>query len=258
MAKPRAMVLFAPGTNCDEETQHCLNISGAKTDRVHIQDLFDGSVTCQDYQILAVPGGFSYGDCIAAGRILANHLGTTLTEVIREFIQNDKLVIGICNGFQVLARLGLFDGDTGNVTLAQNESAKFECRWVRLAADPDTETPFLDGVDRLWLPVAHAEGRLIGSPETIAVLKEKRQVALRYAAHDDTSATPNYPENPNGSMDDIAGMTDTTGRVFGLMPHPERFMSPDLLFAPPSAMMPQADTAITGLRIFENAVKHFA
>lgn len=256
MATPKAMVLFAPGTNCDEETVHCLRISGADTDRVHIQDLFDGSVSYDDYQILAVPGGFSYGDCIAAGRILANHLGTALTGVVRKFIENDKLVIGICNGFQVLARLGLFDGDSGEVTLAQNESVKFECRWVRLAADDDNKTPFLEGIDRLWLPVAHAEGRLIGSPETITALKAKKQVALRYAAHD-TGARPTYPENPNGSMDDIAGLTDTTGRIFGLMPHPERFMSSDLLFAPPSVMKPPADTKVTGLRVFENAVKYF-
>lgn len=257
MATPKAMVLFAPGTNCDEETLHCLRISGAEADRVHIQDLFDGSVSYTDYQILALPGGFSYGDCIAAGRILANHLGTTLTDVVRAFIDDDKLVIGICNGFQVLARLGLFDGETGDVTLAQNESVKFECRWVRLAADPDNATPFLDGIDNLWLPVAHAEGRLIGSQETIAALRKENRVALRYAAHD-LSAPPKYPENPNGSLDNIAGLTDSTGRVFGLMPHPERYMSPDLLFAAPGITPRRTDANVTGLRIFENAVKYFA
>jgi len=257
MAKPKVMALFAPGTNCDEETIHCFKKSGADVDRVLVQDLFDGSVAYNDYQILAIPGGFSYGDCIAAGRILANHLGTRLKDVIREFTQKDKLVIGICNGFQVLARLGLFDEPDGQVTLEQNESTKFECRWVRLLADNTAENPFLQDIEELWLPVAHAEGRLMASEETLKALIADGRVAFRYASHDG-GAEVVYPENPNGSMDNIAGLTDKSKHIFGLMPHPERYMSNDLLFDHPVSHKKGGETSLTGLQIFQNAVNYFA
>ena len=257
MSAIKAMVLFAPGTNCDEETVFCLETAGARTDRVLVRDLLDNKIDYRDYQILALPGGFSYGDCIAAGRILANHLGTILKDVVLDFQQSEKLVVGICNGFQVPVRLGLFDTARGPVTLEQNESTKFECRWVNLAAESECRTPFLDGIESLWLPAAHAEGRIVASRDTLDDLTAAKQVALRYKAHiEGREAT--YPENPNGSLEHIAGLTDTTGRIFGLMPHPERFFTQELFYARGKAGAGGDAGPGSGLRVFENAVRYLS
>lgn len=256
MAKPKAMVLFAPGTNCDEETIHCLKLAGADADRVLVSELSEGNVPYKDYQILVIPGGFSYGDCIAAGRILANHMNTLLSDVTQEFRDNDKLAIGICNGFQVLARLGLFDGGAGDVTLAQNESSKFECRWVWLAPDAGSESPYTKSIRKIMLPVAHAEGRVVVSPETLEKLEQNGQVALRYTT-EDGSGEVGYPANPNGSLHHIAGLMDTSKRIFGLMPHPERYFKRDHLVNRTKTNVGQASESVTGLKIFENAVAYF-
>jgi len=157
----------------------------------------------------------------------------------------------------VLARLGLFDEPDGQVTLEQNESTKFECRWVRLLADNTAENPFLQDIEELWLPVAHAEGRLMASEETLKALIADGRVAFRYASHDG-GAEVVYPENPNGSMDNIAGLTDKSKHIFGLMPHPERYMSNDLLFDHPVSHKKGGETSLTGLQIFQNAVNYFA
>ncbi|MEZ5359790.1 MAG: phosphoribosylformylglycinamidine synthase I [Candidatus Zixiibacteriota bacterium] len=256
MAKPKAMVLFAPGTNCEEESIHCLKLAGADADRVLVSELFEGKVPYKDYQILVLPGGFSYGDCIAAGRILANHMNTLLADVTHEFRDNDKLAIGICNGFQVLARLGLFDDGAGQVTLAQNESSKFECRWVWLAPDAGSESPYTKGIDRLMLPVAHAEGRLVATPEALAKLEKNGQVALRYA-NETNGGEVGYPANPNGSLNHIAGLTDKSKRIFGLMPHPERYFRREYLVNRSKSGAPNPAESVTGLKIFENAVAYF-
>ena len=223
MTEPKVLILRTAGTNCDAETDTAFQLAGAETALVHIQNLISGKVSLSDYQILAIPGGFSYGDDIAAGILLAIEMKHKLTDALNQFVGDGKLVIGICNGFQVLVRTGLLPGVstsemTQHATLAMNTSAKFECRWVDLETQ---ESPCIFTKDikpSLYLPVAHAEGRFTAPADVLADLEVNNQVVFRYA--DST-----YPNNPNGSDADIAGICDATGRIFGLMPHPERFLT---------------------------------
>ncbi|MDE0396807.1 MAG: phosphoribosylformylglycinamidine synthase I [Candidatus Poribacteria bacterium] len=257
MTEPKVLILRTAGTNCDAETDTAFQLAGAQTALVHIQHLISGKVNLTDYQILAIPGGFSYGDDIAAGILLAIEMKHKLTNALNQFVADGKLVIGICNGFQVLVRTGLLPGTdasaemTQRSTLAMNTSAKFECRWV----DLDTqESPCIFTKDikpRVYLPVAHAEGRFTAPTDVLADLETNNQVVFRYA--DST-----YPNNPNGSDADIAGICDATGRIFGLMPHPERFLTK---WNHPrwTRLTETQDTASEegdGLAIFKNAVNY--
>lgn len=228
MTQPKVLILRTAGTNCDAETDTAFRLAGAETALVHIQNLISGKVNLTDYQILAIPGGFSYGDDIAAGILLAIEMKHKLTDTLNEFVADGKLVIGICNGFQVLVRTGLLPGMsssdsstpemTQRTTLAMNTSARFECRWVDLETQV-SPCVFTKGIKpRVYLPVAHAEGRFTAPADVLADLEANKQVVFRYA----DSA---YPNNPNGSDADIAGICDATGRIFGLMPHPERFLT---------------------------------
>ena len=224
MTEPKVLILRTAGTNCDAETDTAFQLAGAETALVHIQNLISGKVNLTDYQILAIPGGFSYGDDIAAGILLAIEMKHKLTNTLNQFVADGKLVIGICNGFQVLVRTGLLPGIdasaemTQRSTLAMNTSAKFECRWIDLETQ-ESPCVFTKGIkSRVYLPVAHAEGRFTAPADVLADLEANNQVVFRYA----DSA---YPNNPNGSDADIAGICDATGRIFGLMPHPERFLT---------------------------------
>jgi phosphoribosylformylglycinamidine synthase subunit PurQ / glutaminase len=258
VTRPKALIVFAPGTNCDEEAVYCFQKAGAVADRVLVGDLFENRVDYRDYQILAFPGGFSYGDCIAAGRILANYLETRLADLVREFVEKDKLVIGICNGFQTLARLGVFNAGGGRVTLERNESLKFECRWVRMRVPQNTDTIFVRGITDIWMPIGHGEGRVLASaPAVMDSLMADGRVALQYAPHYDDE-TPVYPENPNGSERAVAGLTDTTKRIFGLMPHPERFLTARHCFVRLGAHPMIPADATLGMKVFQNAVGYFS
>lgn len=228
MTKPNVLILRTAGTNCDAETDTAFQLAGAETALVHIQNLISGKVNLTDYQVLAIPGGFSYGDDIAAGILLAIEMKHKLTDMLNRFVADGKLVIGICNGFQVLVRTGLLPGIsvsdsstpemTQRTTLAMNTSAKFECRWVDLETQ-ESPCVFTKGIKpHVYLPVAHAEGRFTAPADVLADLETNKQVVFRYA----NSA---YPNNPNGSDADIAAICDATGRIFGLMPHPERFLT---------------------------------
>ena len=220
MATVRVLVLRAPGINCDEETAYAWEMAGAQADRLHIKRLIENPRQLDDYQVLTVPGGFSYGDDIASGRILANQLKHYLKGAIHAFLDRGGLVLGICNGFQVLVRMGLLPGPPEDVavSLTLNDSGRYEDRWVRVRAEV-ANCPFLVQGETYHLPVAHAEGKVVvgGDAEKLA---ESGRVALRYVDQD--GQPPSYPENPNGSIENAAGLTDSTGRVFGLMPHPER------------------------------------
>jgi len=229
VATPKAIVLRAAGTNCDRETQFALEQSGFQAERVHVFRLMEKPSSLRDYQFLVIPGGFSYGDDVAAGKILANQMIHHLAGALNEFVAAGKLVLGICNGFQAMLKAGLLpwgrvDGATANrdATLAWNDSGRFEDRWVHLRAGSN-KCVFLPAGEIVALPIAHGEGKFI--PRDNAVLDALRgadQVAVRYA---DAGGKPGpYPVNPNGSVDDIAGICDPTGRVLGLMPHPERFV----------------------------------
>ncbi len=255
-AKPRVLVLRAAGTNCDMETAFAFDLAGGEAAVVHVNRLADRSTKLSDYQILAIPGGFSYGDDIAAGKVLAVELEHRLGGELTGFVERGGLVIGICNGFQVLVKTGILPGNPGfspgeAVTLASNDSRKYEDRWVTLEVS-DTPCVWLkaDG-GRIELPVAHAEGRFVPrSEEVTATLEDNRQVVVRYVNPDGSEAE--YPENPNGSVGGVAGITDLTGRVLGLMPHPERY-----LFERhhPRWTRGEGRELGDGRRFFENAVK---
>ncbi len=285
MSTPNVLVLRAPGTNCDEETAFAFERAGASSERVHINRLLEKPELAAGFQILCIPGGFSYGDDVAAGRILGGQIQHHLVDTLREFHAADKLILGICNGFQVLLKSGiLLPGDEQGppATLAWNDSQRYEDRWVRLAAD-SSRCVFLSGIEEIELPIAHAEGRFVARDEgEFSKLSESGQLALRYRAKttqgaaesidiadDADNANIPYPDNPNGSQGNVAGVCDATGRIFGLMPHPERYLE--------GTNHPQwtrqqgtgrqgtgrqgtgrpAREAGEGLRVFQNAVRYF-
>ena len=253
MPRPRAIVLRAPGTNCDEETSAAWNRAGAVVETWHVGRLLESPRALDGFQILTIPGGFSYGDDLGAGRIFATRLGTVLGQALHRFHERGGLVLGICNGFQVLVRAGLLPGvDSPHAaTLTFNDSGHFESRWVRLA--PTTGlSPFLADSEPIELPVAHGEGNFVVSdPSYLASLESAGQVVLRYV-DDHGRPTQDYPANPNGSPGAVAGVCDPTGRIFGLMPHPERHIDP---FHHPRWTRRGPATEGDGLRIFRNAVK---
>jgi phosphoribosylformylglycinamidine synthase len=262
MPSPRVLVLRSPGTNCDEETAEAFRLAGAATERLHVNRVLESPSLLEDFQALCVPGGFSYGDDISAGRVLGNQLRLKLSDPLKRFRDDGKLVLGVCNGFQVLVKTGLLDieDDAGPLaTLTWNDHGRYEARWVHLKATPG-ECVFLRGVERLELPIAHAEGKIaVRDDAALDALVSQGRVVLRYCAAD--GGEPNgFPENPNGATANAAGLTDSTGRVLGLMPHPERF-----LFATQHPQWtrkraaggfdPHGDGG--GLKLFRNAVEYF-
>jgi phosphoribosylformylglycinamidine synthase len=259
----RVVILFTAGTNCDEETIHAFELAGAKAERIHLNTLKKNKHLLRMYHILCIPGGFTYGDYISAGKILANELQFILEDSVNEFIEQGKLIIGICNGFQVLAKAGILPGFSKNktkksyfskqtVTLATNDSNRFECRWVYLKANPKSPCVFTKGINKIIsIPVAHAEGKfVVDRKETLLKLKKQEQIVFTYV--DENGKKADYPYNPNGSVADIAGICDATGRIFGLMPHPERASS---VYQYPNWSR-QKIKEPDGLKIFVNAVNY--
>src|SRR5688500_7254138 len=248
--KPKTLILRTAGTNCDVETAHAFELAGAEAERVHINRLLQSPELIDTYQILAVPGGFSYGDDIAAGKILANQLVHHLAEALHRFVESGRPVIGICNGFQVLVKTNLLPGPLAGQagqtsTLAHNDCGRFIDRWVELTPRKSRCIWTTDLTERFELPIAHGEGKFIPASEDVRkALWDNEQVALTYSR-----------ENPNGSVDDIAGVCDATGLVFGLMPHPERYIEP-VQHPAWSRQAERSESAGLGLRIFRNAVRH--
>lgn len=243
MATPRALVLRAPGTNCDEETAAAWHLAGAAVEVRRLGEVLESPEALDSFQILTFPGGFSYGDDLGAGRIFATRLGHVLEDALRRFHDRGGLLMGICNGFQILVKAGLLPGSTSAASLTHNESGRFESRWVRLLPTPGV-SPFLTDTDPIELPVAHGEGQYVAADTSAG------RVVLRYA---DPQGHPTdaYPDNPNGSPGGVAGLCDATGRIFGLMPHPERHVDP--LHHPRwTRRGPKVEG--DGLRIFRNAV----
>lgn len=258
MQKPKVIVLRTAGTNCDYETVHAFQMVGADVDLIHINQLIRGKKELIRYQILALPGGFSYGDDIAAGKLLANELKYRLREPIEQFVADGKLIIGICNGFQVMVRAGLLPGFNGisknqEATLYTNDSGKFECRWVYLKNVENNKCVFTKNIKQIiYLPVAHGEGKFTTINENVLnKLEENNQVVLKYT--DANGECKGYPWNPNGSDRSIAGICDSTGRIFGLMPHPERYISK---YHHPRWTREKLDNEGDGLAIFRNAVEY--
>lgn len=229
MAKPKALVFSGFGINSEEETKYAFEASGAEAEIVHINDIIDGFVKLDDYQILAFPGGFAYGDDTGAGNAYANRLRNHLWEDLQNFIEKDKLIIGLCNGFQILVALGLLPALNGKfgerqVALVNNSNARYINRWVDLKVDPDSiGTPWLKGIDSFPTPIAHGEGKFYANPTTLKTLNKNGQIVLRYFKGEICNYQ-NLEPNPNGSREDVAGIVDQTGKILGMMPHPERGM----------------------------------
>ncbi len=267
MGTPTVCVLRAPGTNCDIETAHAFEISGANAERVHVNRLLENPQLLDSFQILCIPGGFSYGDDIGAGVIFSQQMSGKLGDTLQQFLSGDRLVLGICNGFQVLLKSGILpDGVEGlktqtredaPATLTWNDSGKYTARWVKLGI-ASSKNVFLTGIDEIELPIAHAEGKLVVRDAAVVdQWRENGQIAMCYRgaeANANADELVPYPDNPNGSVANIAGLGDPTGRVLGLMPHPERFIH--------ATQHPcwtrdglRGDGA--GLQLFQNAVNYF-
>jgi phosphoribosylformylglycinamidine synthase subunit PurQ / glutaminase len=265
MTIPNVLVITGYGINCDEETKFAFEKAGAKADIVHINDLIDGQKQLENYQILAFPGGFSYGDDTGSGNALANKIKNHLWDEVQKFVNSDHLVIGICNGFQVMVNLGLlpaFDGNYGKrkVALVHNDSARYVDRWVDLQFRGNS--PWTKGIDKMIVPIAHGEGKFFTDDQTLTKLRKKKLIAARYVSGE-VCDYQSLAINPNGSLDDIAGITDESGRLFGIMPHPERAI--DFTHLPYWTLLKEQykrkgrklPSEGPGLKIFKNAVKYF-
>ncbi len=251
MSKVKVLMLRAPGTNRDGDTQIAFEMAGAGfVDSALVGELVRKEKHLADFHILVIPGGFTYGDDISAGRIMANEIRLKLGENIKKFVADGKLVLGICNGFQVLVKTGILPGIPGQsgqpVTLTNNDSGKFECRWVYLKANPKSPCVFTKGIKGIYVPIAHGEGKLAATPEMV----KKLNVALQYT-DEKWHTEAGYPHNPNGSVNDIAGICDDSGRIFGMMPHPEDFIR---WTQHPRWTREKERADLYGLQIFTNAV----
>jgi phosphoribosylformylglycinamidine synthase len=245
---PRVLILHANGTNRDHDAALACELVGAQPEIVHVNQLLRGECKLLDYHMLVVPGGFSYGDDLGAGKLWALDLQGRFGQDVTRFVTEGRPVLGICNGFQALVKSGLLPGDGRAVTLTYNASAHFECRWVYLQSNPNSPCLFTQGLDApIYCPVAHGEGRIaVADDATAASLWADGLIALTYTEADGTPAS--YPANPNGSADGIAGLCNAAGNVFGLMPHPENHVFP--------WQHPRHENAMDGLRLFRNGIRY--
>ena len=256
--KPRVLILLAAGINRDGDAEAAFHMAGADAERVHINDIVDGKKRLKDYHILMIPGGFSFGDDIASGKVLANKLKYKLKDDMLEFIADKKLIFGVCNGFQVMVKLGILPGFDGNymrqdVTLTHNDSGKFEDRWVHLKVNPSSKCVFTKGIEKLiYVPICHGEGKFIPRDDDVfRRLQDNGQIVVQYV--DGNGEFGVYPVNPNGSVGHIAGICDETGRIFGMMPHPEDYI---VRTQHPRWTRENLPEEGDGLVIFRNAVEH--
>ena len=263
--KPKILVFSGYGLNCEEETKFAFDTAGGEADIIHINDLISGASALTNYQILAFPGGFSYGDDTGSGNAYAARLKNHLWPKLLKFVQRDKLIIGICNGFQILVNLGLLPALGGNygereVALIHNTSARYTVRWVDLKVNP--LSPWLKGISELSLPIAHGEGRFYAEAKVLKALRIKKLIAAQYTKGEICRAQ-NLAPNPNGALDDIAAITDKSQRILGIMPHPERAI---LFTHHPFWTLTKEKYLREGkklprfgpsLKIFHNAIKYF-
>lgn len=265
MIKPNVLVLTGYGINCDEETKFAFEKSGAKADLVHVNDLIAGHKKLLDYQILAFPGGFSYGDDTGAGNALANRIKNHFWDDVKTFVESDKLAIGICNGFQIMANLGLLPAINGNygerqIALVHNDSARYIDRWVDL--EFQNHSVWRGGLEKVSFPIAHGEGKFYTDQETLKVISEKGLIAAKYVQGEICEAE-SLPSNPNGSLENIASISDESGRLIGMMPHPERAINFTQL--PHWTLLKERlkrggkeiPTEASGIYIFKNGVEYF-
>ncbi|TWT64187.1 phosphoribosylformylglycinamidine synthase I [Rubinisphaera italica] len=264
---PRICVLRAPGTNSDHETCYAFEQAGGKVDNVHVFELTESPERLQDYQILCIPGGFSYGDDIGAGVIFAGQIRRKMGDLLHAHLQRNTLTLGICNGFQVLLKSGILPNGTEDwtpgpefereATLTWNNNGKYTARWVKMVVD-SPQNVFLKGIETIEMPLAHAEGKLcVANDDLLNSWKANRQIAVRYCddSHSANDEVLSEEYNPNGSVANIAGLSDVSGRVLGLMPHPERFIK--ATHHPSWTRRPERGAG-DGLKLFQNAVNYFA
>lgn len=265
--KPRALVITGYGINSEEETAKCFQIAGGEAQIIHINDLIETPKKLEEFQILAFPGGFSYGDDTGSGNAMANKIRNNIGDEILKFATADKLVIGICNGFQMLTNLGLVPATNLKYTerqaaLMHNSTARLQCRWVYLK-NTSSKCIWTKDIEILHAPIAHGEGNFYVTPEILEKMKTDDQIAFKYVKEDGSPANGHFPENPNGALEDIAGICDPSGRIFGLMPHPERFNSftnekgwelkKEILIRAGKPL----PTEGAGVKIFKNAISYF-
>ena len=265
--KPNVLIMAGYGINCEEETRYLFEKAGATAEIVHVNDLIDGRKKITDYQVMAFPGGFSYGDDTGSGNAYANKVRNNLWEDLEKFVKEDKLVIGICNGCQILANLGLvpgFDGEYGKreIALRWNVTARYECRWIDMKLQSD-KCVWTKGMDRLRCPVSHGEGNFYAEEDVLKKLNEGDQVVFRYVKEDGALANGEFPYNPNGALEDMAAVCDPSGRVLAIMPHPERnwnFYNQDnwaLLKEKAEREGIALPEEGQGMKMFRNAVEYF-
>jgi phosphoribosylformylglycinamidine synthase len=271
MARPGVLVLTGYGINCEEETAFGFDYAGGDSSIVHINDLIERPGILDEHQVFVFPGGFSYGDDTGSGKALANRIRNNLLDELTRFVERDTLVLGICNGFQVMVNTGILPGPrsdewTPRVALEHNASFVYQCRWVDLEINPDSSCVFTRGIDYLHIPVAHGEGNFFAPDDVLNELEGENRVTMRYARSDGSRANGEFPWNPNGSLKDIASICDETGRIMGMMPHPERGMffhqRDDWTLLRDSRRGEPREKGMPveagGMRILRNAVEYFA
>ena len=221
-----AIVLAAPGTNRDGDVVEALQAVGADAAIVPLSELRADPKLLDDARLVVIAGGFSFADALGSGALYALELADILGDAIGRLTDGGRPVLGICNGFQTLVRLGVLPGGAQRAALGHNAAGRFECRWVTLVAPESRCVWTRDLPEAIACPVAHGEGRFVADADVLDALRANGQIALRYARRDGAPASGDYPDNPNGSYDDIAGICDETGLVLGLMPHPENHVQP--------------------------------
>ena len=264
----KALILAGYGLNCEEETSFAFQYNGLETNIIHINDLIDTPTTLKAYQVLAIPGGFSYGDDTGSGNAFAQKMKLALWDHLLTFIERDTLTIGICNGCQILANLALIPGldnqyGDRSVAVTYNENARYQCRWIDLKINENNTSPWLSDINAMHIPVAHGEGRFMMNDQTLDDIQKKSIIAAQYINQDGDLADGEFPFNPNGSMSDIAALTDESGKILGIMPHPERGMfswqRDDYAEAKDEAQRKGQSLPETadGMALFRNAAKYF-
>jgi len=257
---PQILIMSGYGLNCEDETLQAFELAGFKGQIIHVNDIIENKKLLQNFQALAIPGGFSYGDDTGSGNALANRIRWNMWDELVEFINRDTLTIGICNGCQVSVNLGLVPALSGAygkraVAMLQNSSNVYQCRWVYLKKSPDNKSPWLKDIDVMHVPVAHGEGNFYMEAETLAAIKSNGQIAFQYTNDKGELAKGAFPINPNGAMEDIAAITDSSGRILSIMPHPERGM---LAFQTGITGSDNPTANADGMKIFTNAARYFA
>ena len=262
----KALILSGYGINCEEETFNAFNTVGIKATIIHINDLIENPKKLKSFQVLALPGGFSYGDHTGSGNAMAHKIKNNLFQNIVDFIEKDKLVIGICNGCQILINLGIVPASEGykrEIALVENDIPTYQCRWVNIKVI-NQKSPWLKKIKELYLPVAHQEGKFIAEKKVVKSLIKKKLISCKYVKNNGLLANKQFPYNPNGSVEDIAAITNLKGNVLAIMPHPERAFyntqRPDWIIHKSKSndkLIDNRELFADGYKIFKNAYNYF-